>query len=387
MAAIPIARLGEPFYVPHFQVKIDRQDLDPMVIRDVTQVTYKDKVDEIDSFEMTLSNWDAELFQPKYEPSSRSKYAGLFEPGKQLELTMGYQGNTKNDRVMLQGEITSLEPTFPESGPLTLAVRGLNVLHKFRKKQHTSAWYDEKDSDIAVKIGKAKVTDQKPGLDIEVRVDPQSRDAEEAPPFTYMNNKFDIVFLLERARRLGYTLFLGIDPDKKQYLYFGPSENLQKVTYELAWGTSLSEFRPTLTTAKQVSQVTVRGWDRKAGKKIEGSFALGDKGMDINRDQESVALAAQGKQEVITDVPITSEKEAKDMAKKILSKLRREMIKASGSTVGLPDLRAGCRVAIKNVGPRFSGMYFVTETTHTIGEQGYRTTFSAEREKPLEGAQ
>jgi phage protein D len=100
-----------------------------------------------------------------------------------------------------------------------------------------------------------------------------------------------------------------------------------------------------------------------------------------------VALAAQGKQEVITDVPITSEKEAKDMAKKILSKLRREMIKASGSTVGLPDLRAGCRVAIKNVGPRFSGMYFVTETTHSIGEQGYRTTFSAEREKPLEGAQ
>ena len=135
-----------------------------------------------------------------------------------------------------------------------------------------------------------------------------------------MNNRFDIVFLLERARRHGYSLFLGIDPDTgKEFLNFKPAEALKPVTYELAWGTSLAEFKPTLTTALQVSQVTVRGWDRKAGKPIEGTFKLGDKGLAVNRDLDSVAQAVQGKQEVVTDIPVSSEKEAKDIAMAILS--------------------------------------------------------------------
>jgi phage protein D len=388
MAATPIPRLGEPFYVPHFEVKLAGERLPLDIVRDVIQVTYKDKVDEIDSFEMTLNNWDATAFTPKYEPASKSAYQGLFDPGKQIELTMGYQGNTKNDRQMMRGEITTLEPTYPESGALTLSVRGLNVLHKFRKKQHTFAWYGKKDSDIAVIIGNSPENDKKPGLGgLEVRIDEEAKQREDGPPFTFMNNRYDIVFLLERARRHGYSLFLGIDSETgKEYLNFKPAEALKAVTYELAWGTSLAEFKPTLTTARQVSQVTVRGWDRKAGKAIEGTFKLGDKGLTVNRDLDSVAQAVQGRQEVITDRPVSSEKEAKDIAMGILSKRTREMVKATGSTVGLPDLRAGCRVEIKNLGPRFSGTYFVTETTHTISEQGYRTSFSAEREQPTEGA-
>ena len=58
---------------------------------------------------------------------------------------------------------------------------------------------------------------------------------------------------------------------------------------------------------------------------------------------------------------------------------------ATGTCVGLPDLRTGQRVRIKGVGSRFSGTYFVTETTHTIGDQGYSTNFTARREQKIEG--
>jgi phage protein D len=61
------------------------------------------------------------------------------------------------------------------------------------------------------------------------------------------------------------------------------------------------------------------------------------------------------------------------------------MVEASGSTVGLPELRAGRKVEIAGFGPRFTGEYFITETTHTIGSNGYTTTFKARREGPLEG--
>jgi phage protein D len=56
------------------------------------------------------------------------------------------------------------------------------------------------------------------------------------------------------------------------------------------------------------------------------------------------------------------------------------MVKASATTVGLPDLRAGRRVQIAGVGSRFSGTYFVTDTSHTIGDGGYTTRFNARRE-------
>ena len=54
---------------------------------------------------------------------------------------------------------------------------------------------------------------------------------------------------------------------------------------------------------------------------------------------------------------------------------------AAVTTVGLPDLRAGRRVVIKGVGAHFSGTYFVTDSTHTINEQGYTTQFNARREE------
>jgi phage protein D len=58
-------------------------------------------------------------------------------------------------------------------------------------------------------------------------------------------------------------------------------------------------------------------------------------------------------------------------------------VTAQGTTVGLPDLRAGQRVRIKGVGSHFSGTYFVTDTTHTITDAGYTTHFSARREDRL----
>ena len=50
------------------------------------------------------------------------------------------------------------------------------------------------------------------------------------------------------------------------------------------------------------------------------------------------------------------------------------------ATVGLPDLRAGKRVRVVGLGKRFSGLYFVTKTTHTIDDSGYQTQFTARRE-------
>ena len=62
------------FYVPRFEIKIAGANLPQNVLRDVMQVTYKDSVKEIDSFEITVNNWDAEKREFKYVGSETTRF-------------------------------------------------------------------------------------------------------------------------------------------------------------------------------------------------------------------------------------------------------------------------------------------------------------------------
>ncbi len=407
MATAPIPLYSpdqkETFYVPAVQVYIRGQKLKDNIINDILQVTYKDSINEIDSFEIEINNWDADARVFKFTPPVSNDYVGVFNPGAPIELWMGYE---KNMRMMMRGQVTSLEPNFSESAAPTLSVRGLNELHQFRTEQHTYSWLNDEmikqgnpgktDTQIAQELASRPVKKGQPGLGIPMRTNPAPDEA--IDPVVFMNNQYDIVFLLERARRHGYEVYLETIKGV-QDLYFGLSENKATApVYELEWGRSLINFRPTLSTAKQVSQVTVRGWDRKSNSKIEETFTLQDLWKAQNLSQTEIArrtLIAQAygnRTEVVTDKPVYTKQQAKQLARSILEEQDKQLIEATGSTVGLPDLRAGCNVYITGFGPPpkaainpagvidFDGKYYVKETTHTIGGSGYRTDFSVRRE-------
>src|SRR5262249_26884838 len=246
-------------------------------------------VNEIDSFEMTVNNWDATTRDFKYTGRSAPTddltvdYQTIFDPGQELELHMGYAPDL---RLMMTGQITTLEPNFPASVAPTLAVRGLNVLHQLRKKQYTDYWPKSgntgiRDSEVAKDIGHLKDKNEK-RFPLPIRIDPNALAAEPDMQHVFQKNQYDIVFLMGLARRRGYVVFVEETTDAAgkpvKQLYFGPSDGQtpaqRDVTYRLEWGKSLTQFKPTLTTAKQVGSVTVRGWDRKKKKAIEVTVTL-----------------------------------------------------------------------------------------------------------------
>jgi len=373
---IPIFQ-GQDFYVPYFEVKVGDKPLGRETIRDIIQVSYKDNLKDIDSFEITINNWDAAKLRFKYSDGN------LFLPGKKAELWMGYYGKDRY-RLMLTGEITSLRPSFPAGGQPTLVVGGLNLLHQFRKKQRSYAYRDLTDTGIARLIAKEVGAELKPA--------PKAAN-EEKFPYLLQDNQYDIVFLMERARRIGYDLFVEEGGNKgkaaKPLLYFGPSENVKKKTYELFYGKSLIEFSPELTTAKQVNEVVVRGWSTTKKQVIEGKATRADletKGLGKKGGQDEIASAFNEKKEVVADRPIANEKEAKQLAINTLRSIANDMVKGNGSTLGLPDLRTGNVVVIGGLGSRFSGRYFVTGTTHSISHGGYTTQFECRREELAGGA-
>lgn len=390
------------FYVPQFEVRIEGAGLPRNVLRDVVQLTYKDNIKEIDGFEITVNNWDAATRAFKYcgsETAADLKGSGvdsqryrLFEPcNKEVQVWMGYAGDL---RLMLKGTFTTMEPNFTANGPPTLNIRGLNALHQLRRKQYSTTWGDKRDSEIAKNI--ATLTDKDLGKDkkrfpLPIVVDDNALGREDALPFVAQKNQYDIDFLLARALRLGYVVYVSEgDPNaasadaKKPHVYFGPSDSRtpgrRDVTFELKWGVSLTDFKPTLTTANQIKSVTVNGWDRAKKKAITAKATLDDKELNINADMHELLNSCDPREEVVVDKPVYTEKDAKQLAQAILKDRAKEIVKAAGTCVGLPDLRAGCKVEISGLGARFDGTYFVTDTSHTLNDSGYVTKFNARRE-------
>jgi len=378
------------FYVPQFEVRIEGAGLPRDVLRDVVQLTYKDNIKEIDNFELTVNNWDPSTGDFKYVGSEtkeslkgdtpESRRYRLFEPcNKEVKVNMGYLSDL---RVMLTGNFTTMEPNFPNSGGPTLTVRGLNVLHQLRRTQNSRSWKGKKDSQI--------VKSMERDFPIPIEIDPNAQNEEPELEFVAQRNQYDIDFIFSRGRERGYVVFIQeADPEvrgSKRRLYFGPSHTkgvpgLRDVTFKLEWGKSLIDFKPTLTTANQIRSVTVNGWIRSSGRSISAKVTLDDPKLNRNRDLFELLKKCDPREEVVVDEPFFTEGQARERAKSILMDRQKEMVKASATTVGLPDLRAGQRALIQGVGSRFSGLYFVTETTHKISESGYITRLNARREQ------
>jgi phage protein D len=155
------------------------------------------------------------------------------------------------------------------------------------------------------------------------------------------------------------------------------------VTYELKWGVSLMDFTPKLSTANQVKSVEVRSWNRQTNQAIRKKVTLSHSDLRVNRDLIHL-LDQQGcrpREEVVVNEPMFTPQQAERRALAILSERLKQMVEATGTTVGLPNLRAGQRVRIRGVGARFSGVYFLIKTTHTINDHGYISKFTARREQ------
>lgn len=394
------AGAAQGFRVPRFEVSIDGAALISPVVRDVIEVTYQDKIQEISQFEMVVNNWDTDRRRYKYigseDPGGTSdpvlrELEQLFEPcKKEVKLKLGYGSELIE---MMTGTFTTMEPTFSAGGPHTLSVRALNVLHRLRRKKYDGHWENRTDSFIAKSFdGKVDPKWKNSGQDarripMPVEVDKGAKSTEVAIPFVTQKNEYDVDFLWRRAAIRCYIVEIARKPDtNEKFLYFGPSDVRGPVNYTLSWGSGLTDIKLTLTTANQVKQVTVRGWDRARQKPIEEKVDWTDKELKkLNPSLGEIVMQCDPREERVVTLPVFTKSDARAHARDILKGHAQDLVKAQGSTVGLPRLRAGSKLKLLGIGGRLSGTYFVTETTHTLNQSGYITRFTARREDPDTG--
>jgi phage protein D len=394
---VQLHRETAPFYAPTFELWLFGREAPPTVVRDIVEVKYEDALERVDGFTLTVNNWNTTTREPiyfgHYSAKATEEHPNVFEPGTELMLFLGYQGDT---RLMMTGVITSVDVQFAESGHSKLIVSGLNILDRFRRQQYTWSWPDDgkltvRDSEVAKALGgPPNETEHRPGFNIQVRIDDAALAKEPELDNIFMNNQFPILFLMERARARGYEVLLGEEEDEKSgeivpHLYFGPTRSLRDITYDLEWGKSLVSFHPTYSSARQIFAVKVCGWDRAKKQAIMVRRTLDDligatpQGSKLpNVDLVPVARTAN-REDVITDPPARTEAEARERGDAFLASSHQGMVEATGTTIGLPDLRAGRSVNIRGTGRHFDGKYTIVSSTHLLNDSGYRTTFTARR--------
>ncbi len=371
------------FLAPQFLIKLQGQNLGNEVVRDVLQVSYKDDLENLDSFEFSLHDWDSISRTTKYsspydENGQLKKLAGTdfdvpnFEPGARIELYMGYYG-TEEPVLMMSGKVASSSVSFPAAGTPIFTVRVLNLLLDLQRTQENLTFEDKTPSEIAGEIAS--------NLEIELETNPGD---ELSIPFIGMNSEYPIIFLARLARKQGYDLFVNLEDEETPRLFFGLRQNPVE-EYELEWGKSLIQFTPTLKLKDQKEKVVVRGWNAEesgSNRAIEAEASWSD--LDISMPDEKlleqIEFATENAVEEITDQPVSSEQAALELAKGTLRRLVQQVITGTGSTVGTPKLRAGSRLVIKALGLRYSYNYIVYDSTHKIDGNGYTTDFSARME-------
>ena len=342
--------------IPDFNILVDRKNLKTEERVDVLDLSVTTDIFLPSMFVIHLNIWDSGTQEFKWLDDA------LFAEGKEVQIKLGYADNQKE---VMSGDIVSLEPEFHEGEVPTLKIRGYSKLHLLQRGRISRSFLKMKDSDIASKIAGEM------GLRSQVDNTPETHE------YVFQNNQTNAEFLLQRARRIRYEVFV-----KEKTLHFRKAVNNSGKSITLEYGQTLKSFYPRLSTMQQVSEVIVQAWDPLQKKMIQGKATKGDvistmggKKLGVKNSEKAFGK----KQTFIVDKPIFSNGEALQMAKGKINDVASSYIRGEASAIGNPDIRAGEVIELDKLGDRFSGLYYITSVTHIIDQSGYTTKFKVER--------
>ncbi|HXG31343.1 MAG TPA: hypothetical protein VNK81_06825 [Thermodesulfobacteriota bacterium] len=360
MALEKISKQTLDFYAPRFEVEINDQKLIANISKQIESVTVEEKLDEGVSFRFTMND-EFDLATQQFRWLDHQ----LFREGNRVTIKMGYANRLF---PMVVGEITSLESSFFSGETTTLTVGGQDLSYDIVKRvsperTFIDRTYGQIAGTIASQAGLLLVVDD-PG-----RYEPVLRKS---------SDKSYYAFLEDLARKSGREFSM-----EGQTMYFVKPRDDRREILTLELGKDIIGFRPTFRTTGLVTEVEVRGHNPRdpntpiVGRATAGSERPQEPG---RRTGSQIAEERHGSvRRVITNVVVNSVEHANAIAQSELNRASDTLIEGEGECIGIPQIRPGVSIRLERMGKKFSGKYYVKETTHTIDSSGYRTRFKAKR--------
>lgn len=280
-----------------------------------------------------------------------------FEVGAQLEVRLSAPESSEM-RSAFVGHIVALEPEFTRSGAVLVA-RAYDASHALNRFPRSATFQNMTADDIARKL--AARANLQPGT-----IDPAG------PPQPFVQqHETDLRLLWRLAAAIDFEVVV-----EEGKLHFRRATGRTPEAVTLRWGEGLLSFRPRVTGAQEVSDVTVRGWDAANGRSVEATASPPEPDSRIGVQRGGVP-SAPGGGKVPVDRSVLDHDEAESAARSAAARLANGFVEAEGTARGEPRVRAGGRVKVEGIGHRFGGSYAVTSVSHVFrGRRGYHTHFA-----------
>ena len=284
--------------------------------------------------------------------------------------------------ALLNGEVTALETEYDETGTRTL-VRGFDHSHRLFRGHSTRTWQNVTLSDVAQDVARSA------GLEVGT-VDSTTSVVQHV---TQANiSDWDFIRWLGRQCQREVLVSDG----KLQFTQQtesteapSPGSLSARNPLQLKLGENLKQFRAIVTSAEQVEEVQVRGWDVKTKSALVGSAPAKTQSAELPLAPAALAQRfGQRLKYVGTDTPFGVQHEVDDAAKAIAEQIAGAFAEFDGVADGNPRMSAGVAISLGAIGPPFEGKYVLTTTRHVYKPStGYTTWFtvSGKQERSLLG--
>jgi phage protein D len=291
--------------------------------------------------------------------------------GSKLVVSATSSGST-TPQPLITAEVTALEAEFDATGTFTV-IRGFDPAHRLFRGRRTETYTQVTASDVAKKVA------QRAGLTLGP-VDSTSTVFEHVS----QGGVSDWDFLNGLAREIGHEV--AVKDGKFEFRAPRPADDAPAPSGPgsepllLRQGTDLLRFRAVLTSAEQVKEVQVRGWDVAQKRALVGTAPAKSRSAELTGPGATPADLAKvfGDQVyVASDVPYRSQAEVDVAAKALAEQIAGASTEFEGIARGNPKIQAGTAIAVDNLGAPFDGKYVVTTSRHSYDQStGYSTHFA-----------
>jgi uncharacterized protein len=376
-----------PQFGPTFTMQINGANLPSALRGAVTSVTWTDGMEGSDSVEVAFANQDLQWLDNP-----------LLAVDNGFNLSVGYAPDPL-EKVFV-GEITGVEPSFPNSGMPTIRVTAHDFLQRlthgkvdrsFSLNLPTIGLLPLPDPVVAaiVSAGNLLIPDLDPvGAALSTLMSLVSyilapQEAQHSIRKESKESDFD--FLTTIAKDNGWEVYIdhALNPQgyvlRFQFLIqdYSPSVTLQ-------WGQSLMDFTPRLTTVGDIWGVTARVWIAS----LQMEFVI-----MVNWDYDRAcfnlmiypgltdlsSVLGPNAAAAISIKPTGFPTALREILTELLPRLNNRLT-GTGTTIGNPAIKAGKVINLAGLGSQFGGLYRITSATHTFDSGGYKTSFKVRKE-------
>lgn len=282
--------------------------------------------------------------------------------------------------LLVDGEITSLEPEFGSDGRSRLHIRGYDKSHRLMAGEKTRVFGDGRNKNISESDIFSKVCGD---FGLSASIDAGLKSLRYTYVMQYEQTDWD--FLWERAQQIGYQIYVQ---GNKLSCSKANAPRGGSTAVNLEWCKDLTSFEPCVSIVGLSKESVVSGWDPDTKKSVVGQVKKST--LSTQADLSVVTKTNQYVNDVFSQNQLIQmmnsgieQSLASKWADANLSTCENTVVQANGYLqYGDPRVLAGTNVTISGVGKNYSGTYYVTHARHNFSRGQYNVTFAVSGTTP-----